>query len=126
MKEKPNVSHFQEFRAPIWIFCEDVKSLSKFDKQAITKHIFCGYLDRPKAVQYYNTETHRIKISCNYKFSNLVEFNELDIKVPSEGEKNRNASGTSGIQPMLPQTPSQHIPAKPAPKFEPSAPPPSR
>jgi hypothetical protein len=48
-KEKPNVSHFQEFGAPIWIFLKDVELLSKLDKQAI-KHLFCGYLDRPKAV----------------------------------------------------------------------------
>jgi hypothetical protein len=92
----------------------------KLHKRAI-KHIFCGYLDGPKAVKYYGTKTHCIKISCNNKFSNpAVEFNKLDINVPSEGEKNRNASGTSGIQLMLPQTPSEHVPAKPAPKSEPS------
>jgi hypothetical protein len=69
-------------------------------------------------------KTHQIKISCNYKFSDhAVKFNELDINVPSEGEKNGDGSGTSGIQLTPPQTPSQHIPAKPAPKSEPSAPP---
>jgi hypothetical protein len=121
MKDKPNISHFQEFGAPIWIFLKDIESLSKLDKQA-TKHFFCGYLDRPKAVRYYDTKTHHIKISCNYKFSNpAVEFNELDINMPSEGEKNGNASGTSGIQLTLPQTPSQHIPAKPTPESETSA-----
>lgn len=55
-KEKLNVSHFQEFGAPIWIFREEFESISKLEERAV-KNIFCGYLDGPKAVRYYDTNT---------------------------------------------------------------------
>jgi hypothetical protein len=93
-KEKPDVSHFQEFGAPVWIFRENVEALSKLEEWAI-KHVFCGYLDGPKAIRYYDTRTHRVKISRNYRFSDPdVEFNEIEPDVPSEGEKNGSAHGT--------------------------------
>jgi hypothetical protein len=93
-KEKPDVSHFQEFRAPVCIFREDVKQLSKMDDRGL-KHIFCGYLDGPKAIRYYDSRTRRVKVSRNFQFTDpAIKFTEL-ADVPSEGEKTGNANGTS-------------------------------
>jgi hypothetical protein len=93
-KEKPDVSHFQEFGAPVLIFREDVKTLSKLDNRAI-KHTFCGHYDGAKAVRYYDINTHHVKISRSFQFTDpYIKFSEISPDVPSEGENNGNATGT--------------------------------
>jgi hypothetical protein len=124
-KEKPNVSHFQEFGAPVWIFREDVKSLSKLDERAI-KHIFCGHLDGPKAVRYYDAKTHRVKISRNFRFTDpSTKFTEILMDAPSEGENNGSTNGTSAKPPSTPQKPTQNVPGASDPPAAPSTPPPA-
>jgi hypothetical protein len=43
MKEKPNISHFMSLEPPFGSSAKTLKAI---------KHIFCGYLDGPKAVLY--------------------------------------------------------------------------
>jgi hypothetical protein len=77
---KPNVSHLQEFGAPVWILRED-ENLSKLDARS-EKHTFVGFVDGPKVIKYYNERTRLIKISRNYRFLN----NKLPNEAPNEGD----------------------------------------
>ena len=67
MKLSHRKSHFEELGTNVWIFREDVKELSKLDPRE-KKHIFVGYADWPKAVRYYDRQSHKVKISQNFLF----------------------------------------------------------
>jgi len=66
-KHRPNVAHLQEFGIPVWVLDEQ-ENWSKLDLKSI-KQIFVGFEDGPKAIEYYNTRTHRVKMSRNYSFA---------------------------------------------------------
>jgi hypothetical protein len=55
--EKPNVSHLQEFGAPIWVLLQGQKEQHKM--LLILKHqAYIGHDKGAKAVKYYNARTH--------------------------------------------------------------------
>src|SRR5438445_518357 len=62
--KRPNVSHLQEFGAPVWIMTEG-QNLSKLEPRS-KEYIFMGFMDGPKAVRYYDMRTCLIKVSRNY------------------------------------------------------------
>ena len=78
---RPSVAHLQEFGIPIWILNEQ-QGLSKLDPKS-SKHIFVGFEDGPKAVKYYDVQTHRVKTSRNYIFTQPP----TQIQGENEGEQ---------------------------------------
>ena len=63
---KPNVSHLQEFGTLVWVINEQI-NLSKLEPKT-SKVLFMGYMDKPKAICYYDERLRMIKVSCNYCF----------------------------------------------------------
>ena len=63
---RPDVSHLQEFRAPVWIKHQGLH-LTKFDQKSWMM-ILVGYNDGLKSVKYYCVQTRKIWISRNYCF----------------------------------------------------------
>jgi len=77
----PNIAHLQEFGIPVWILQEQ-QNVSKLEPKSF-KQIFVGFEDGPKAIKYYDKNTHHIKTSRNYCFSGSpVQFEGED-----EGEQ---------------------------------------
>jgi hypothetical protein len=66
-KKKPNVSHLQEFGAPVWVLLQGQKEPRKILSKS-KRRAYIGFEDGPKAVKYYNTETKKILTSQNYAF----------------------------------------------------------
>jgi transposase InsO family protein len=82
---RPNVSHFKEFGAPVWILKEG-ENLSKLEPKS-EKQIFVGFQDGPKAVKYYSAKSRQIKTSRNFCFRDDVTPQIHAHDVPREGEK---------------------------------------
>ena len=65
--QKPNISHFREFGAPVWILLQGqtkaCKILPKSKHQA-----YVGYDENSKSVLYYNLQTRKILTSRDYIF----------------------------------------------------------
>jgi hypothetical protein len=55
-KWKPDVSHFREFGAPVWILLQAQKETQKMLPQS-KRRLYIGLHDGSKAVKYYNAET---------------------------------------------------------------------
>jgi hypothetical protein len=66
-KNRPNVAHLQEFGIPVWVI-DERENRPKLDPVSI-QQIFVGFEDGPKAIKYYDTRTHRVKMSRNYAFA---------------------------------------------------------
>ena len=63
---QPNISHFKEFECPVWIMKEGV-SINKLDTKS-EKLTFVGFLDRLRAVQFYDTRARSVKTLHNFRF----------------------------------------------------------
>ena len=64
MGHRPDVSHFKEFRCPVWIMKEGV-SINKLDAKS-EKLTFVGFLDGPRAVRFYDARMRSVKTSRNF------------------------------------------------------------
>jgi len=62
---KPDVLHLREFGSNIWILSEGPNISRKMLPKAI-EQIFVGYDDGAYTVKYYNKDTQKILISCNF------------------------------------------------------------
>jgi len=66
----PDVSHLQEFSAPVYILSKGMNK-SKLAAAKSMKHIFVGFtLEGAGAIKYYNASTRQVKVSRNYRFLN--------------------------------------------------------
>ncbi len=64
---KPDVTHLQEFRAPIWILLQGQSKLPKMEPRS--KHCaLVSYDDGLRSVLYYNADTHKVLTSRNFQF----------------------------------------------------------
>ena len=70
-KTKPNVSHLQEFQAPVWFLLQSQNQPRKIELKS-RQQIFVGYDDGSKSVKYYNAETHKIFTSQNFYYLSLI------------------------------------------------------
>ena len=61
-QNKPNISHLQEFRAPVWVLLQGQKKPRKMETKS-RQQTFVGYDDGSKSIKYYNVETHKVLIS---------------------------------------------------------------
>src|SRR6266567_9330205 len=64
---KPNISHLREFGAPVWILLQGQYQQQKLQLKSKC-HAFVGFDDNSNSVLYYNTETHNILTSQNFRF----------------------------------------------------------
>jgi len=100
-KNKPNVSHLQEFEAPIWVLLQDQKQPRKMESKS-RRWIYVGYDDGSKSIKYYNAETHKILTSQNFCFLTLTNDETppepmiITPDVPGEGEPEGSMQPTSG------------------------------
>ena len=78
--EKPDVSHFREFRSPVWILSK--LKPNKLDNRAM-RCIFVGFKDVPKAIKYY--DSHAVCMSQNFRFE-PDEKNTISVYLLSAGE----------------------------------------
>ena len=66
---KPDVSHLQEFGAPVWVLLQGQKMQLKME--AKSKHrALVGYDDGSKSILFYNAETRKVLNSRNFHFLN--------------------------------------------------------
>jgi hypothetical protein len=72
--QKPNVSHLQEFGAPVWVLLQGQHEVRKILPKS-KRYAFVGYKDGSKSVQYYNSEMRKILTSQNFHFLTLTENN---------------------------------------------------
>ena len=63
--ERPNATHLYEFGAPIWVLREG-ENQSKLEVKAL-KHMFVGFVDEVKGIRYYDTRSHQVKTTRNFK-----------------------------------------------------------
>src|SRR5271154_6643818 len=75
--KKPDVSHLREFGCDVWVLDES-GTRSKLDPKS-KKMIFVGFMDRPKAIRYYDAKNRSIKVSRNIVFNENEELRELEI-----------------------------------------------
>jgi transposase InsO family protein len=64
-KRKPDMTHLREFGAAVWVLLQGQHVEQKLLPQS-KRRAYVGFEDRPQAVKYYNTETHKILTSCNF------------------------------------------------------------
>ena len=77
---KPNVSHLQEFGAPVWVLLQGQKEQRKM----LPKSKQCAYVsydNGSKSVKYYNAKTCKVLISQNYHFVSLPEKDTLPEEI---------------------------------------------
>jgi len=78
--KKPNISHLHPFGCDVYVL-DETRSKSKLDPKAV-KQTFVSFEDGPQAIRYYDTTTHQVMISRNYKFldgqGNGKEMVDLD------------------------------------------------
>ena len=67
---RPNVTHLQEFRAPIWVLLQGQKVLWKMLPKS-QRWSFVRFDDGLKSVKYYSGETRKILTSRNFHFLTL-------------------------------------------------------
>jgi hypothetical protein len=104
---KPNVSHLQEFRAPVWILLQGQKEQRKMLPKSKCQ-AYVGFDDGAQAVKYYNAETCKVLTSRNFR--NITPPDnptppkpiELTPDMPHEGE-------TGGSMPPMGVTGSDNI-----------------
>ena len=70
--EKPNISHLHEFGSLVWILLQGQDKPPKLQPHS-KAWLFVGYNNGSKSVLYYNAETRKVLISCNFRFLNLPE-----------------------------------------------------
>ena len=89
--EKPDISHLWELGCDVWVLYE--QHTSKLAAKA-KKGKLLGFIDGAKAICYYDSVGHSVKVSCNFAFheeTRLVEVPGLH----AEGEPGRaTAKGT--------------------------------
>lgn len=98
----------------MWILIEGSKP-SKLNPKSI-KHTFVGFEDGPKAVQFYDAKSRKIKISRNFVFGEPQdEPVEMEIvpRLPLEGETGDISNRQPPATPKKPQQP-QAPEAKPS------------
>ena len=98
--KKPNVSHLQEFGAPVWVLLQGQnvpqKMLPKSQHRA-----YVGFNDGPKAIKYYNAATRNILLSCNYCFLEPKEPSPLEaIAIDSPMSQGEHAPEEGTTQSM--------------------------
>ena len=59
--KKPDISHLQEFGAPVWILLEGQKKLPKMQPRS-KQYLYVGCEDGSKSVLYYSAETRKVLI----------------------------------------------------------------
>ena len=64
---KPNVSHFHEFGASVWILLQGQSKAHKIQPKSQQRE-YVGYDENSKSVIYYNVPTRKILTSRNYIF----------------------------------------------------------
>ena len=89
---KPDISHLQEFGAPIWILHQGQQHGHKLETLSC-QNIFVGFEDGLKSVKYYKHETRKVLISQNYRFLTVtdnpiptMEGIEIDLLEQHKGE----------------------------------------
>jgi hypothetical protein len=100
-KRKPNISHLQEFGAPVWVLLQGQKEPRKMETKS-RRQIFVGYDDGSKSIKYFNAETRKVLTSRNVRFLALTD-NETPPEpivvlpdAPDEGESEGSIPSTSG------------------------------
>jgi hypothetical protein len=100
-QKKPNISHLQEFGAPVWVLLQDQKKPKKMESK-LRRCIFVGYDDGSKSIKYYNAETRKVLTSRNICFLALTNDNTppepivVTPDAPDEGESEGSMPPTSG------------------------------
>ena len=76
-RQKPNVSHFHEFSAPVWILLQGQTKARKILPKS-KRSAYVGYDKNSKSVLYYNTQTRKILTSQNFVFltAKILEVEE--------------------------------------------------
>ena len=68
-RQKPDVTHLQEFGAPVWILLQGQSKLLKIEPRS--KHrALVGYDNSSRLVLYYNADTHKVLTLRNFQFLN--------------------------------------------------------
>ena len=70
-KSKPNVTHLQEFGAPVWVLLQGQKVPRKMLAKS-QRRAYIGFDDGSKSVLYYNAETQKVLTSWNYHFLSIT------------------------------------------------------
>ena len=95
-KKRPNVSHLQEFGAPVWILLQGQKEPPKMLPKS-RRHAHVGYDDGSKSILhvYYQAETRKVLKSRNFRFLTLPKIDspseEIEVApdLLREGEVNK-------------------------------------
>jgi hypothetical protein len=114
---KPNVTHLQEFGAPIWILLQGQSRLLKMEPRS-KRRALVGYDDGSKSVLYYSAESHKVLTSQNFKFLNplhadpeciLITPNDAVRKGEPDGGMQNIVRNVSNVQPEAgPSIPQKH------------------
>ena len=91
---RPNVSHFREFGAPLWIVPQGQQKVRQEPLPLVKGHglAFVGYdeTEGSKSVKYYDAETKKVLTTGNFR---LMTFPEKDSQVEGhEGARRRRAT----------------------------------
>ena len=100
-EKRPNVSHFREFGAPVWILLQGQKEAPKMLPKS-HRHAYVGFDDGSNSVLYYSAKTHKILKSRNFRFltlqNNITPPEEIEVApdLPREGEEPEGSTRLSG------------------------------
>src|SRR6202046_682889 len=114
-KNKPNITHLQQFGAPVWILLQGQKEQRKMLPK-LKRRIYVGYDDGSKSVKYYNAETRKVLTSRNYRSLHLPEDpNPPEPVVITPDIQHEGESGAGQDMPQSGVTPETERSSEPGP-----------
>ena len=117
---KPNVTHLQEFGAPVWVLLQGQKVQRKMLPKS-QRRAYIGYDEGSKSIKYYNAATRNVLTSRNYRFLSQAEPSppeEIGINpnAPLQGEQAPPCEGEQddGTRSAAPENSPDNSPDNPS------------
>ena len=113
--KKPDVSHLQEFGAPVWILLQGQKVPRKILPKS-QRHAYVRFDDGSNTVKFYNAEMQKILTLRNFRFLMPVAHTPLPEEIviepdpPREGELPEDSTHQVSSERYTPECTSTELP----------------